>query len=280
MNHRELLLSLLTFGFEVVLCSIVFSKNVSRRLPFFAAYTYVLLLCTVGLAFTYEYFGFRSTGSYYAYWVTALLDMIARSLVIAELCHYGLHAYRGVWTLLWRALSILSLLFLVHAAWDAWGQPNRLAIYGLTLERDLGIASITILIVLLLTRNYYGLTLEIVPRAIAFGIFLYCAVDVIDNTIIRNLYTGTLFSWFSTSHAYFWEALKPQIERANDIWSTIHFSSFMISVGIWCFALRKPLPAMAPEPELLPVDYYREFSPAVNLRLRAFNDRLLEMLKP
>jgi hypothetical protein len=36
---------------------------------------------------------------------------------------------------------------------------------------------------------------------------------------------------------------------------------------------------MAKDPELLPVKVYQEFSPALNMRLRAFNDRLLEMLK-
>ncbi len=77
-----------------------------------------------------------------------------------------------------------------------------------------------------------------------------------------------------------WPALKPQVERVNDLYGTIRVFSLMISVSIWCFALRKPLPAPAEAPELLPAEIYREFSPAVNLRLRAFNDRLVEMMKP
>ena len=36
----------------------------------------------------------------------------------------------------------------------------------------------------------------------------------------------------------------------------------------------------APEPDLLPAEVYGTLSPAVNLRLRAFNERLQEMLKP
>lgn len=55
--------------------------------------------------------------------------------------------------------------------------------------------------------------------------------------------------------------------------------SLMISTFIWCYALRKPLAAPARTPVMLPADVYREFSPALNMRLRAFNDRLLEMLK-
>jgi hypothetical protein len=33
-------------------------------------------------------------------------------------------------------------------------------------------------------------------------------------------------------------------------------------------------------PEMLPAEVYRELSPAINLRLSAFNDRLAELLKP
>jgi len=70
-----------------------------------------------------------------------------------------------------------------------------------------------------------------------------------------------------------------KIERVSEMWNLIRFSSFMVSMGIWCFALRKPLPAPAKEPVLLPAEVYRELSPALNLRLRAFNDRLQELLK-
>jgi hypothetical protein len=44
--------------------------------------------------------------------------------------------------------------------------------------------------------------------------------------------------------------------------------------------LRKPLPVLAKDPGLLPASVYEEFSPALNLYLRAFNDRLQELLKP
>jgi hypothetical protein len=59
----------------------------------------------------------------------------------------------------------------------------------------------------------------------------------------------------------------------------IRTSGEIISISIWCYALRKPLPAPAKDPVLLPAEVYRELSPAVNLRLRAFNDRLMGLLK-
>jgi hypothetical protein len=280
MNHLEIALSWSTTVFEIVLCGFVITRKIQRTLPFFATYAFVLLICTVGVWLTYQYSGFTSFASYYAYWGSILLNAAARSLAILELCRYGLRAYRGIWALVWRVLASLSILLLVRVAMDARGQPNGVAIYGATLDRDLALASIVILAVLLLIRNYYGLALEPLQRAIAAGICFICAVDVIGNTIFRQLYTGSLFSWFLTSQKSLWPVLRPQIMRVDDIWSTVHLFAFMFTMGIWCFALRKPLPAQTESPVLLPVEVYREMSPAINMRLATFNDRLVGLLKP
>jgi hypothetical protein len=280
MNLLERVLSWSTLSFLIVLCGFVFARKVQRILPLFAAYTCVLLTCMIGVWLTYEYFGFSSPISIYAYRGSILLYAAARSLAIVELCRYGLRAYRGIWALVWRVLTALSILLLSHAAMDAWGQPNQFAIYGMTLDRDLAFASIVILAVLLLFRNYYGVALEPLQRAIAVGICFICAVDVIGNTIVRNLFTGYLFSFFLTTQKALWPALEPQVQRVNDLWSTVHLFSFMFSMGIWCYALRKPVPAPSESPVLLPAEVYRELSPAINVRLGAFNDRMVELLKP
>jgi hypothetical protein len=280
MNHLESFLFWSTLSFEITLCGFVFTRKVQRILPLFAIYTYVVLAGTIGGWLLYEYFGFYSPTAYYAYWGTILLNAAARSLAIVELCRYGLRAYRGIWALVWRVLAGLSVLLLANAATDAWGQPNKVAIYGATLDRDLALASIVILAVLFLIRKYYGLAFEPLQKAIAAGICFICAVDVIGNTILRNVFTGYLFSWFLASQKALWPALSLQFERVRDTWSTIHLFSFMVSMGIWCYALRKPLPAPSESPVLLPAEVYRELSPAINMRLTTFNDRLVELLKP
>ena len=193
MNHLQTVLTSLTLGIEIVLCVIVFTRRVQRVLPFFAIYASVLLAHTIGMWIVYKAFGFHSLAGYYCYWSSLLLNAGARSLAIAELCRYKLRVYHGIWGLVWRLLGGVSMLFLVHAAIDTWGQPNRLAIYSLTLDRDLDIASVAILAALLLVHNYYGLSLEPLQRTIAAGICLVCAVDVIGDTILRSLFTGYLF---------------------------------------------------------------------------------------
>lgn len=218
MNQIELFQYGLTVALEVFLCLFVFARRTSRFLPYFSLYACVLLIGTIALGITYERFGFRSTTSYYAYWTTALLNAVTRGLAIVELCRYGLRAYRGIWNLTWRLLSVLAVFFVVHAGIDAWGQPNRLAIYGLTLERDLDVAAIALLTVLLIVRGYYGIALDPLQWSISLGFCLFCAIDIMNNSILRNLYAGDLYSWFSTDSMSLWPALKPQIERVSDLY--------------------------------------------------------------
>jgi hypothetical protein len=280
MNHLESVFAWLILAFEIALCGFVFTRKAQRTLPLFAAYAAVLLATSAGLWLVYQTLGFQSQAAYYCYWISLLLNAAMRSFAIAELCRYKLRVYRGIWGLVWRLFVGISMLFLLHAAFDTWGQPNRLAIYSLTLDRDLDIASVAILGALLLIHNYYGLSLEPLQSTIAAGICLVCAVDVIGDTILRSLLSGYLLPLFTASRTSLWFALKPHFDRIADLWSMIHLISFMASIGIWCFALRRPIPARTEAPELLPAEVYREMSPAINMRLSAFNDRLAELLKP
>jgi hypothetical protein len=280
MNPLENLLLWLTLAALTILCGFVFASKVQKVLPFFAAYSSMLLASAVSVWLVYRMKGFNSLAAYYCYWISLLLNAGMRSLAIAELCRYKLRAYRGIWELVWRVLAGLSMLFLLHAAFDAWGQPNHLAIYSLTLDRDLDIASVAILATLLLIHNYYGLSLEPLQRSIAAGICLICAVDVIGDTTVRNLFTGYLLPYFATDQNSIASAVSHFYGRINDLWGTIHLFWFMTAIGIWCYALRKQVPARAEAPELLPAEVYRELSPAINMRLATFNDRLTELLKP
>jgi len=280
MNHLESTLSWFTLGFVSILCGFVFKSRVYKLLPFFAAYSYELLVSTIVVWATYEHAGFDSLTSYYVYWASILINAAVRSLVIVELCRYGLRAYRGIWALVWRLLAVLSIVLILRAVMDAWGQPDKIAIYGATLDRDLALASIVILASLLIIRNYYGLDLEPLQKAIAFGICFFSAVDVIGNSILRSLYKGYLFNWFVADQNALWPALKTELTFVNDLWSTVHLFSFMFAIGVWCYALRKPLPAPAEAPVLLPAEVYRELSPEINLRLATYNNRLVELLKP
>ena len=279
MNQHELILYWLTISFETLLCALVYLRGLQRRLPFFAALSAILVASTVGLLFIYHHFGFRSAESYNTYWLTAGLIMIARGFAVAELCRFELRAYQGIWALTWRMLTLLAIFLIGRAAVDAWGQINSIALYGLTIERDFEVSAMAILLAMFLIRYYYGLTLEPLQRWVAIGMLPVCVIDTVNNTVLRHALTGDLSYWLFGRYASLWTALQPQVERANVLWGSIRLSAFFVSMSIWCFALRKRLPAPAKDPQLLPAEMYGELSPAINLRLRAFNDRLVEMLQ-
>jgi hypothetical protein len=271
MTRFEILLSLSLTGFETALCVFVFARHLQKRLPYFTAYTATMLVCSLALSFIFWHFGFRSVTSYYADWVALAVSVLARSACIVELCRYALRAYRGIWALAWRILGLLTVSLCVHAALDARGQPNWIATYGLTLERDIAVSSAVILIVLFLISDYYRIPLESLQKWIALGICFFCVIEFVNNTVLRDLFIKYMIPW---------SAMKDQVDRVNEVWNTVYVSSSLVTLGIWCFMLRKPLPEPSRAPVLLPTDFYKDLSPAVNLRLRAFNDRLQEMLKP
>jgi hypothetical protein len=280
MTFQELLLYWSMVGFEILLCGLVYFRNVQRRLPFFAIYVNLLLLSSLGVKLAYQHFGFRSPASYNSAWIAAGIVGIARFVAVGELCRFELRAYRGIWALTWRILALLAVFFLGHAAIDAWGQIGDISIYGLTIERDVAITSIAILLALLLIRKYYGLTLEPLLMWLAVGMCVISVIDILNNAMLYKVFTGPLVFWFFGRYMSSWAGLQTQVERANDLWNVIRTFGFVSSISIWCYALRKPLPAPAAEPVLLPAEVYRELSPVVNVRLRAFNSRLLEILKP
>ncbi len=141
-------------------------------------------------------------------------------------------------------VSGVSCFFSLHAAIDTWGQPNRLAIYSLTLDRDLDIASVAILAALLLIHNYYGLSLEPLQRTIAAGICLVCAIDVIGEHHTTKSFHGLpvpLCSWPASTPLWFSLSVNSSESKAYGARSIS--SASWLSMGIWCYALRKPIPA-------------------------------------
>jgi hypothetical protein len=280
MNHLEAVLSSFTVCCEIVLCVCILARKAYRVLPLFSVYAVQVLISTVFVWFIYDRFGFTSSTAARAFWYSAYVSVTLRSLVVVELCRYGLREYRGIWGLAWRALVTLAFIFIIHAAVDARGQPDGFAIFGATLLSDLAFASLAILAALLAIRSYYGLTLDSLQRLIATGMAFTCAADAVGFTMFRRVLVVELYAWFVSSEKALWPQLAPQVRHVDDIWSSFHLISFMIAMGIWCYALRGPVTQPSRGGVLLPPGVYGKISSAINVRLASFNERLVELLKP
>ena len=270
MTHYELFLATFIKGLDILLCILVFSKHLQKRLPFFAVFAVTILVTNLGTAFVFAYFGFRTPISYYSWWIALAATLLTRSVAIAELCRDVLSAYRGIWALAWRLLGLMTVGFLVHAAIDAQGQPHWIEACGLTLERDIEIASVVILLAMLLVGAYYRLPLDPLQKWLVTGLCLFSIVQFVNSTVFRDFFTQYISSR---------TAMKAQMNQMNSLWNTVYVAASSLCIGLWCFALRKPVAERAQEPVLLPAGLYQELSPEINLQLRSFNDRLLELLK-
>ncbi|MBZ5643944.1 MAG: hypothetical protein LAO19_14375 [Acidobacteriia bacterium] len=271
MTHYEFFLAALIKGFDLLLCALVFARHLQRRLPFFALFAVTILISNLGTTAVAAYYGFRTATYFYAWWIAAAATLLTRSVAIAELCSDVLRAYRGIWALAWRLLGLMAMAFLAHAAMDAKGQPHWVDAYGLTLERDLEVASVLILVAMLLIGAYYHLSLDPLQKSLVIGLCSFCAIQFVSSTALQE----SVLQFLSSR-----TTLQNQMVYMTDVWNSVYVFASCICIGMWCIALRKPLPETAKEPVLLPAGLYPVLTPEINLQLRSFNDRLLELLKP
>ncbi len=242
---------------QLAVCVLAWRRRLYLRLPLFTAYLTLLLVRTLFLWVLYLSVGYDSPLSFQGYWVSQGILLAARGVAVAEIAWRAVREYRGVWALGWRLLCGIALLLLVHAAVDARGAASWIAPFLLTAERDLELAVLGILVVLLTLCRYYGIRLEPVQKMVALGMGFYSAIQSLNNSFVQD--------WLA---------------RYFTAWSAVRVFSFEVTLVIWLVALRRPLPAAAPAPVLLPQKLYDELSPQVNNRLRVLNQRLLEILKP
>lgn len=240
----------------VGVCAFAFCRRLYLRLPLFTAYLTFLVGRTLILWWFYLGPGYGSRVSFYYFWVTQGILLAARGAAVAELAWRGLREYRGVWALGWRLLCFIGLVLLFHAAIDAGGNASFLVAFIVTAERDLELAVVGILVLLLAVGRYYRILLDPVHRMVALGLGFYSAVQMLNNGLPR-VWQTLYFDW----------------------WNVIRLTSFQVALVIWLLPLLRPLPKAAPAPALLPQSFYDELSPQVNYRLRILNQRLLEILK-
>jgi hypothetical protein len=268
MKWNETLLFYSTAGIEIVLFVLAFARGLHKRLPLFVGYIGMLCAGSIILQILYFRFGFRSATAYYAYWVVAGVQMVARGLAIMDLCRYELRAYRGVWALAWRIFVALAVLTLINAVVHARGTAIWIPPFVTAASRDIAIACLTVLSALLLIRRYYEIRMESFEAKLMGGMFFFCLVDAANDTLMRNVFLQNAGRWLQ---------IRSQVFPAYDFWNTIQSLAFIVSLCTWWFALLPELPAPAPAPQLLPEEVYGVLSPAINRRLRAFNSRLREM---
>lgn len=262
---------IISTALEVLLCLLIFWRRVQKQLPFFAAY--ILLQFLTGLAawVVAREFGFWSFTLFYVAWTITGTLLVAGWLVTAELCYRSLRGYRGIWALAWRLLGSLFVILLLHAAYGGVRQPNhRIGSLILALHRDLALASAAILIAMLVVARHYELEISPLERWIAVGLSAYFIAVLLSDSLLMQWYMA---------HRPVVSGHPSSVEHLEAWWNGAQLVVFDAALVVWCFALRKALPAPKAAPDMLPAEIYGEVSPAIQYRLRALNARLTHLLK-
>jgi len=239
---------------EIGLALLALARRLWRRLPFFTAYLCLVVAVDLSRSAVRVRAGFSSAAYAWTYWRSQELLVLARATVLADLCRAALGRYLGVWQLARLLLAGGACTLLLLADVRTVGTRGMTS-YFLYVERELEIAIVLTLLLLLLVSRYYRVELGPPLGGITFGLVFYSAIVVL-NTSIRM---GPLpLSW--------------------QIFSHVRSLAYLTALGIWAYALRRPLPEPA-RPLLTSPEEFAEAGAAVDQRMRELNARLSQLIR-
>lgn len=226
---------------------VVLRKN-HKAYPLFFAYIVAALLQNLAFVFSYRIWGFGSAVSFKIAWGTQSVVVVARALAVAEISRHVLARYRGIWALGWRIFLAVAALVFIYS-WAVGRHSWQLV--ALTADRSLELAMAAAILGIFSFVRYYEVAIELAPRLLAIGFFLYSCFRVLNDTILER--------WLG---------------QYTTLWNLLGTASFLVSLTLWSWALRQTQPQATTGPELLAEGFYWKVAPEINSQLRALNEQL------
>lgn len=247
---------LLGSGLAVLLCTLVLRHRVMSQVPFFSLYLFLVTARTLSLWWIYHDPAIEAGIVFNTYWVLQFVQVVARGLVVGEVCWLVLGPHRGIWALTWRLLAGLAAVLAAFAGVAAAQEPLWMDGVVLRAERGLELVVVSVLVALAAVCRYYGIRVEGWVKLLAFGLALQASVHVVNNSLMFFRFES-FFPW----------------------WNAIRSFSSDAAMLLWCVALWKPEAVGRARVVLLEPQVYEAVAPELGTRLRQLNERLLEMLK-
>ncbi|MGB0034713.1 MAG: hypothetical protein WBP79_04475 [Candidatus Acidiferrales bacterium] len=251
---------LLRYGVGIALeagvCGLALHRGLYGRFRLFTLYLCALVPCEIIRWAPILAHGERSASAFWAYWITECILILLRGAVVFEIFHHVLQSYPGVWRFCRGILVLVGSVVVITAFNTAEARGPYAVRVALTADRGFELAIIGVMLFALIICRYYRIPVERLSGMLAFGIGLYSTLQVANNTFLNH--------WLLAYIPY---------------WKEVRLDSFLFALLIWVAALRRPLPALQPEPELLDPRVYSELAPEVSVRLRELNAKLEELKK-
>lgn len=195
-------------------------RKLREQFPLFFSYTLLQVISFIVLFGLYH----RAPGGvnghtyFYAYWTTTALSVIMGFAVIHEVFGYTIRPYPGLrdlGTMLFRWAVLLLLLVAGISAATAGGDgASRLMQHIINLERAVRLIQCGLLLFVVMTSNYLGLSWRNFACGIAFGFGMFAATDLVlynlrashgaawnqlTNMIGSAVYNLSVVMWFTYS---------------------------------------------------------------------------------
>lgn len=232
----------------VILAVLLIVRRNYRLYPAFSCYIFVNLIQALLLFLSIRVWNLSGNGQWLMGSLTESAVLIARAVAVAEICRHVLSRYRGVWALAWHVLLLLAgfvFSYSILLARHDW----RLAFPSAQRALELSIAST--IVTLLIFARHYDVKTEPADRSLAIGLCLYSCFAVLNNTLLERF-----------------------LDDYSVVWNLLGMFTFLASLSLWTWALRKPQPQAELGEFLLPRGVYQSLNPEINLRLRLLNEQL------
>ena len=213
---------------KLVLCALVFGRGLHRRLPLFGLYVALVVMDDFAVRWTYHHWGYTSDMARRVYWSSLGVVLFARGLAVAELCWTSLRNSSAIWSITRRWMALLTLAMLAYAGIAAAKNSSPMIAFLLTVERSLDLGISVILVALLRLGLRYKVLLGGIERRVVLGFSVYSTFQIVNNSFMKQ-WIMKYFQW----------------------WDSASVVSFEVAMLIWIAPLLRPLPPLAPPPNLL-----------------------------
>lgn len=239
---------------ETGVCLLALYRGLWRRLPLFTSYLAILTAAEWLRFGVWIHAGVNSRAYSWAYWLSQDVLVLARAAALADVCRAALRPYGGVWQLARALLAGAAVALGGVAAVRTAGLPG-FAPFFIFAERELEVAIVVTLVVLLMVSRYYGVALERPLGAITLGLAFYSSVIILNNSVLLG---PLALPW--------------------SVYGVVRIVAFVVALAAWALALRLPLPQAA-YPALTSEAQFEAASSMVDQRMRELNSRLLQLMK-
>lgn len=243
-----------TTATEIVLLVFLLRRKLQNTHLAFVIYIAAAILQSALAAWIYYQWGGRSLIASNVIWASQGILICLRFSAVFEMASRILSAYRGLWALATRLMSVMALVTLAYSLLIA---KKQLAAMVISLDRGLELAIAVFVVGLLLFARYYLLPVQPLDRALAIGFCMYSCFYVINDSLFEKYLDSYL-----------------------GLWGYLDVLTFLASLLIWVKAVRvySSISSTASVPQQIPADVYDTLSPALNFRLKHINDQVAQLL--